>query len=114
MVAREQIQDFARRVAQDFSPDKIILFGSHAYGKPTEDSDVDLLVVMPHGGKGCRKASEIRLRIEAKFPMDLMVRSSEEIDQRLMLGDFFVEEIVNRGVILYERDHARGARQSRG
>lgn len=110
MVPRAQIEEFARRVAEEFRPDRIILFGSYANGTPTEDSDVDLLVVMPHEDKGFRKATEIRLCVPAKFPMDLMVRSCEEIERRLALEDFFIEEIVGRGEMLYERDHTRVGR----
>ena len=41
------IRRYARAIADEFQPDKIILFGSYAYGTPNEDSDVDLLVIMP-------------------------------------------------------------------
>jgi predicted nucleotidyltransferase len=51
MVAMNAITEFSRRVAEEFSPEKIILFGSHAYGTPTEDSDVDLLVILPFEGR---------------------------------------------------------------
>jgi len=104
--SRAQIEDFARRVAEEFQPERIILFGSHAYGTPTEDSDVDLLVVMPHEDKAFKMASRIRLRVRAPFPMDLMVRSPAEIEHRRALEDFFIEEIISRGEVLYERDDA--------
>jgi predicted nucleotidyltransferase len=48
MVRMKQIRDWSRRVAKQFNPERIILFGSYAYGKPREDSDVDLLVVLRH------------------------------------------------------------------
>src|SRR3970040_1856091 len=73
-VPRAVIRRFARQVAERFQPDKIILFGSYAYGTPTADSDVDLLVIMP-----CRneldQAVKIRWAIEAPFAMDLIVRT---------------------------------------
>ena len=46
-IPMQVIRDYARRVAERFQPEKIILFGSYAYGTPHEDSDVDILVVMP-------------------------------------------------------------------
>jgi predicted nucleotidyltransferase len=75
MVTRGQIREYATEIAREFRPRRIILFGSYAYGKPTRDSDVDLLVIMPHKGRGVEKAIEIRLKLRAPFPMDLMVRS---------------------------------------
>jgi len=105
MVERAKIREFSRAVAQKFRPQKIILFGSYAYGKPTEDSDVDLLVVMPFDRRKGRKSLEIRRAISSGFPMDLIVRTPEFIAQRLAWGDCFTQEIVTRGKVLYEADH---------
>jgi predicted nucleotidyltransferase len=60
-------------IARRFQPERIILFGSYAYGTPTEDSDVDLLVVMPFQGQPITKAIEVRQAIHAGFPMGLLV-----------------------------------------
>jgi predicted nucleotidyltransferase len=105
MVAMRDIRRFARAIAREFKPRRIILFGSYAYGKPTEDSDVDLMVVMPHQGDYVRKAIDIRLRLDAPFPLDLLVRSAKEIRQRYRLEDWFIREIVDNGKILYEAAH---------
>jgi len=102
MVTRRQINAYAQEIARQFRPRQIILFGSYACGKPTRDSDVDLLVVMPHKGRGVEKAIEIRLKVQAPFPMDLLVRSPQKIRQRLALGDWFIEDILNKGEVLYE------------
>jgi len=106
MVNRRSIHAFVKRVADEFHPRRVILFGSYAYGKPTPDSDVDLLVVMPHDGPPAVQAAEIRKRIRAGFPMDLMVRSPAEIQRRLTMDDFFIREILERGQSLYEGYHA--------
>jgi predicted nucleotidyltransferase len=107
------IRRFARQVAERFQPDKIILFGSHAYGRPHADSDVDILVVMP-----CRnqhdQAFKIRMAVPAPFPMDLLVRKPSEIQWRLEEGELFHSEILRRGKTLYEKGHARVGPQSRG
>lgn len=103
---RSQIEQFARQVVEQFRPERIILFGSHAYGNPSEDSDVDLLVVMPHEGKALRKAIEIRLALDAPFPLDLLVRDPAVLQQRLEWGDFFLREVVEKGEVLYEAAHA--------
>jgi predicted nucleotidyltransferase len=100
-----EIRAFARRIAEEFKPRRIILFGSYAYGKPTRDSDVDLMVVMPHQGDYVRKAIEIRLRIDAPFPLDLLVRSGRELRERYRLEDWFIREIVDKGKVLYEAPH---------
>ena len=105
MVTRRQIREYVTEIAREFRPRRIILFGSYAYGKPTRDSDVDLLVIMPHRGRGVEKAIEIRLRLRAPFPMDLLVRSPQKIRQRLAWGDCFFEEILEKGKVLYEASH---------
>jgi predicted nucleotidyltransferase len=106
------IRRFAREVAQQFQPDKIILFGSYAYGKPNADSDVDILVIMP-----CRnqldQAFKIRAAIDAPFAMDLIVRKPSEIEWRLRDGELFHTEIVTKGQVLHEKGDAGVGRQSR-
>lgn len=102
MIRRQHIKAFAAKVAEQFHPEKVILFGSYAYGKPSSDSDVDLLVVMPHDGPPALKAAEIRKHISAGFPVDLLVRSPGEIKRRLAMDDFFIREVMERGMPLYE------------
>jgi len=70
------IREYARRVAERFQPDKIILFGSQAYGTPHADSDVDILVVMPARSQRSQ-AYIICLALDAPFPMDLIVRTPD-------------------------------------
>lgn len=107
MVKRQNIRSFVKQIVARFRPQRVILFGSYAYGKPTADSDVDLLVVMPHQGHPAVQAAEIRQQIHAGFPLDLIVRSPENIRQRLAMGDYFIEDILEQGKILYEADYAR-------
>ncbi len=101
------ISSFARKVAKQFNPKKIILFGSYAYGKPTEDSDVDILIVMPFKGRNPEKATEIWMATKPKFPIDIMVRKPAELEKRLKMGDFFLRDIVEKGKVLYEAAHSR-------
>ena len=102
LVKRTQIRAFSKAIAREFRPRKIILFGSYAYGRPTEDSDVDVLVIMPFDRKRGRKSLEIRQRIPADFPLDLIVRTPEAITRRLQWGDCFIQEILAKGDVLYE------------
>ena len=96
------IQRLAREIADKFQPDKIILFGSYAYGKPHQDSDVDLLVVMPAWNE-TSKACRIRLAVHHPFPLDLIVRTPESLKWRLAEGDWFLREVVEKGKMLYAR-----------
>src|SRR3954467_6490028 len=81
-VPMRAIRRYARQIAQRFEPEKIILFGSHAYGVPHADSDVDILVVMPaHYELG--QAFKIRMALPAPFAMDLLVVTPKRLQARL-------------------------------
>ena len=101
MFTIDAIRDFSDRIGREFHPERIILFGSYASGVPGEDSDVDLLVVMPHEGRPSRQAAQILARVRPEFPVDLLVRSPETLVERMSLNDFFLRDIVENGVVLY-------------
>ncbi len=104
MVPRIAIQKYADAIVREFQPQKIILFGSHAYGQPTGDSDVDLMVVMPPHRRSRRMATDIRVRLGyAGFPMDLLVWTPERLREWSQAGDGFARDILERGQVLYER-----------
>ncbi|NJN95770.1 MAG: nucleotidyltransferase domain-containing protein [Anaerolineales bacterium] len=87
-VSPEAIQAVVKQIAQTFDPEKIILFGSYAYGRPKPGSDVDLLVVMETDAPK-QKQYEIAFSLKAPFSFDLMVWTPQEIAERIPLGDFF-------------------------
>lgn len=97
------IREVAKQIADAFYPDKIILFGSYAYGKPRPESDVDLLVIMDTPLRNREQAVQIARAIEYHFGLDLLVRSPQQLAERLALGDFFLQEVVERGKVLYAR-----------
>lgn len=102
-----EIQKFAQRLGEVFSPQRVILFGSYAYGQPTQDSDVDLMVIMPlYNCTPVEKSVEIRLKLRPSFPMDILVRTPERVRERLALGDIFMREVFSKGRVLYEANHA--------
>ena len=96
----------AARIGEEFRPQKVILFGSHAYGTASQDSDVDLLVVMDHEGTAWTQALEIVRRMHSRLPIDLLVRTPEQMRQRLAWNDFFLKEVTGRGEVLYESAHS--------
>jgi len=105
MVARRDIRAFVQRIADEFSPERVVLFGSYARGKPTEDSDVDLLVVMQHDKRNIEQSLDITRRVDRTFPLDLIVRKPREIRDRLRQHDMFLASILEEGATLYERAH---------
>jgi len=105
MVEMKKIEDLTLQIVREFNPERIILFGSYAYDRASDDSDVDLLVVLPFEGKPVRKAIEIRNKINARMPLDLIVRTPEQLAERLAQNDWFMREIVERGCTLYEANH---------
>ena len=103
MVTREDIQATCDDIVREFAPLQIILFGSYAYGTPKEYSDVDLLVVIPGPESEARRQEiQIQERIPCRFRMDLLVRSPEELAYRLSYNDWFLQEITEKGEVLYE------------
>jgi uncharacterized protein len=111
-IPMREIRRFARAVAERFQPDRIILFGSYAYGTPHADSDVDILVIMPASNQ-INQAVKISLAIPAPFPMDLLVRTPHTMQWRLEEGDWFLREIVSKGKVLYEKADAGVDQESR-
>ncbi len=99
------IRAFARQVAERFQPERIILFGSYAYGTPHADSDVDVLVVMPARNQ-LDQAVRIELACDPPFPLDIIVRTPKNLAWRLAEGDSFLREIVGKGKVLYEKSEA--------
>jgi uncharacterized protein len=112
-IPKQVIHRYARAIAARFHPDAIILFGSHAYGTPHADSDVDLLVVMPARNQ-LDQAYKIRLALTAPFALDLIVRTPKEMAWRLEEGESFLTEIVSKGKVLYEKSDAGVGKKGRG
>ena len=97
------LSEMVSKIVKHFHPDKVILFGSRAWGEPTRESDLDILVVMDVDGSPIRKASEISRIVRPRFlPMDIIVRTADEIEHRIGIGDTFIKRIMNHGKVLYE------------
>jgi uncharacterized protein len=100
----ETLPEAVARIVHELRPEKIILFGSYAYGTPTPESDVDLLVIMRTGASGADRSWAVsRLLLPRPFPVDILVKTPQEVQRALGKGDFFIREILTRGRVLYER-----------
>lgn len=99
----EKLRDIVHKIVKDFRPDKVILFGSWAWGKPGPESDVDLLVI-----KDTKSTRELARRIDGSifprpFPIDLIVCRPRQIEERRKFGDTFAGELLSRGRVLYAK-----------
>ena len=92
----------AGRLCRTGKPTRVVLFGSYAYGAPSEDSDIDLLVVMPREGDDAHLAADIRLALPSQYPIDVLVHSQRRLRERLRQKDGFLSEIMAKGRVLYE------------
>src|SRR6266404_1831858 len=106
------IRRFARQIAERFQPDKIILFGSYAYGKPHNESDVDLLVIM-RTKNAIDQAIRIKTAFKRLFSLDLIVRTPWQIKRGLKDDNWFLREIIEKGKVLYEARNGQVGSQSR-
>jgi predicted nucleotidyltransferase len=102
MVAEHEIQELSRRIVREFNPRRIILFGSYADGRPREDSDVDLLVTMDRPDSGRRVAARMIRSLRPRFAVDILIRTEEELAERLRQHDFMLLNAVRQGRVLYE------------
>jgi predicted nucleotidyltransferase len=109
------IRRFTRQIVERFRPEKIILFGSYAYGTPHEESDVDLMVIMKTRNV-LDEAVRIGLAFERPFSFDLHVRTPRQIERGLKKDDrdWFLYEVMTKGKILYEAPHSPVGAKSRG
>src|SRR5678816_2076253 len=101
----ETLPGAIERIVAELKPEKIILFGSYAYGNPTPDSDVDLLVIMKTKAKEIdRYLAVSNLLYPRQFPVDILVKTPREVKEASRKkGNFFMREIINKGKVIYER-----------
>ena len=97
------INEIASIIAHKYHPEKIILFGSYASNTQTQGSDVDLLIIL-RTNRSCWDISiEISLMVPHRFPIDIIVKTPQQIEQRMRHGDFFIKEVIENGKVLYEK-----------
>lgn len=98
-----ELQEISRRLVAEFAPDKIILFGSHAWGHPDENSDLDLLVVVSESDQSPpqRAVRAYRCLREVPVPLDILVKTREEVERNRHLPASLIHEVFERGRVLY-------------
>ena len=103
-ITDDMISEMVKKIVEKFYPEKIIMFGSQVWGTPKEWSDIDILVIV--------NSSELTAKLAAKIsivakpycvPMDILVRTPDEVEQRIKIGDHFIKKILAEGKVLYER-----------
>lgn len=98
------IKDMVQKLVADYTPEKIILFGSYAYGSPHSDSDIDLLIIKNTDARFIDRWTEVRRILSdphRTIPLETLVFTPQELSRRLQMGDQFVAEIIEKGMVLY-------------
>jgi len=107
MATMQAIRDLGREIGGRFNPQRVILFGSHARGTAHRDSDVDLLVIMPFRGRSAGKAAEVLMSVSPPFAIDVLVRTPQAVRRRMAMGDCFMQDVVENGIVIYEANRSR-------
>ncbi len=104
MIDSNKINEVVTKIATRFNPDKIILFGSYAYGMPNDDSDLDLLIVQDSDLPIQKRGLDIRLSlIGSMIPIDLLIYTRSEFDQEKNKRFSFLNAAIKNSKVLYER-----------
>lgn len=102
-VFQEEIRKITYQVIKNYKPQKIILVGSAARGKPSRDSDIDMLIIKKTSGSKFDRIRKVLLLVDYNLPFEPLVYTPQEIEERKKLGDSFILEALNQGKILYEQ-----------
>lgn len=100
----KKLKKVTERIVQEYKPEKIILFGSYAWGRPTADSDFDLCIINNRKRDFYTETRKVHRIIDGEITADVLVYSNPEIRRRLKLGDFFFRDIIKKGKVLYEKE----------
>lgn len=102
---KNKIKPLVSKIVDKYNPEKVYLFGSYAWGNPTIDSDVDLFIVKNTTESQKERKRKLRsLLFGSGIPFDLFVYTPNEIKERLDMGDFFINDIIEKGKVLYEKE----------
>jgi len=107
IVGKDTLQEIVRRLVEEFRPEAILLFGSHAWGAPGEDSDLDLLVIVSDSDErpAARSTRAYHAVGDILVPMDLLVHTRAEVEPHRAIHGSLLCRILEKGKVLYARDH---------
>ena len=103
---KQVLSEIVEKLKKEYNPLKIILYGSYAYGTPTDDSDLDLFILKETNKRRVDRFVDVKKIVynpERKIPISPLIYNPNELDERLQLKDDFILEILNKGVILYDK-----------
>ncbi len=103
------LSKIVEKLREEYKPLMIILFGSYAYGKPTEDSDIDLLILKNTNKRRVDRFVQVKRIIynpDCKIPISPLVYNPKELEERLKIDDDFIKEIMQKGTVLYEKTNS--------
>ena len=100
MLEKKEIDALASQIKSKFCPQKIILFGSYANGTPSKGSDLDFFIIMDTHIPVREQAFLIRRELKEPIPIDVIVRTPRQVEERIQLGDFFIKQIMQKGIVL--------------
>ncbi len=101
---RKVIQNILKKLVAEYAPQKVILFGSYAYGSPGQDSDIDLLIIKETTERFIDRWVTVQGLLTGThrfLPLETLVLTSAEIENRIAIGDQFIAEILQKGEVLY-------------
>ena len=103
---KEIISKIAEKIRAEYKPQKIILFGSYAYGEPDEDSDIDLLIIKDTNKSSMDRWMEVRKILRdfnniIPIPISLLIYTEKELEERREIKDFFIQEVSKKDEVLY-------------
>jgi uncharacterized protein len=101
--ALQLLKNAIKKTVRNIAPEKVVLFGSYAYGRPNKDSDIDLLLIVNNTKlTGLKRYAWATEDIEHFLPMDILVKTPMEVEKRISMGDPFYKEIIAKGKVIYE------------
>lgn len=102
MITKDQIDDVVDTIVKNVKPEKVILFGSYAYGKPQDDSDLDILVIKNTETDRYSRTREIRKYLRGKkIPIDILVYTNAEVEDWKDTKEAFITQILENGRVVY-------------
>ncbi len=102
-LSQQMLEEVTRRIVDAIHPERIILFGSHAWGYPSEDSDIDLLIILRNSDQpGYRRARDVYRSFRGlKIPIDVVVRTRDELERGVRVKASLEYKVLDEGRVLY-------------